>query len=104
MQEYEKAFNEIKAATKLNEIDDLVKKFCQAETKNYSRFTYVRDLIAENEELDEEINRIQKEITKLRSEQEAEEQHKEEMIAKFRDNIGGSTTGSASKRGQRSKE
>jgi len=53
--EYEKAFNSIKEMTQLSNIDELVEKFVKAEQQNYSLFTYVRDLISENDELDDEI-------------------------------------------------
>ena len=42
VQSYEEAFERIKEATGITEIDDLVSTFIEAEENNFSLFTYVR--------------------------------------------------------------
>lgn len=64
VQEYENAFNSIKDATQINDIDTLIEQFEKAENNNFSLLKYVENLSADIKELDEEINSVQKEIDK----------------------------------------
>ena len=66
VQEYEDAFNSIKTATNLKDIDQLVQEFEKAEKHNFSLFTYVKDLTTEMEDLEVEIRQIKEEIDKYK--------------------------------------
>jgi len=55
VKKYEKAFSDIKEKTGIEDNKLLVKKFEEAEVVNYSLFTYVKNLILENDRIDEEI-------------------------------------------------
>lgn len=66
VQQYEEAFNSIKQATQLNEIEDLVEEFVKAENHNFSLFKYVQELKEEMDELEEEIKKIKAEIDKYK--------------------------------------
>lgn len=47
VQQYEEAFNSIKQATQLNDIDELVEEFQKAEDHNFSLYEYVKELTGE---------------------------------------------------------
>ena len=68
VQEYENAFNSIKEATQINDIDTLIEQFEKAENNNFSLLKYVESLSADIKELDQEINSVQKEIDKYTTE------------------------------------
>jgi hypothetical protein len=55
---YEHAFQQIKEASGKNNIDDLVGLFVWREMRNFSRFSFIKDMIAENDQLDEDINKV----------------------------------------------
>lgn len=50
--------------------------FVKWETKIFSRFSFINDMIAENDKLDEEINQVEKEIEKYKRLNEEEEKLK----------------------------
>lgn len=83
VQQYEEAFNSIKAATHLNDIDELVNEFVKAEAHNQSLFLYVKDLTAEMDELEEEIKRIREEIDKYRGHGVNNENNREKILDKL---------------------
>lgn len=66
MQKYEEAFNSIKIGTNLNNIDQLVSEFVDAENLNISLYNYVKDLTMEMDTLESEIMTIKKDIEKFR--------------------------------------
>lgn len=73
MEQYETAFKQIKEASGKNNLDDLVDMFVKWETKIFSRFSFINDMIAENDKLDDEIATIEREIatyTKLNEDEE----------------------------------
>ena len=55
MQSFEEAFHQIKAATGIDNIDELVQTFIDAEDQNFSLFNYVNELNNEVEKLEEQI-------------------------------------------------
>ena len=83
VQQYEEAFNSIKAATHLNDIDQLVTEFVQAEDHNYSLYKYVGELTNEMDELEEEIKKIREEIDKYRGHGVNNENNREKILDKL---------------------
>lgn len=81
--EYEEAFNSIKTATKLNDIEQLVNEFEKAEKHNFSLFTYVKDLTAEMDDLEEEISKIKEEIDKYKGQGVNNENNREKILKKL---------------------
>ena len=57
-QSYEAAFQTIKEATGIEDIDLLVAKFIEVEDKNFALFNYVNELNNEIELLQEQINEV----------------------------------------------
>lgn len=57
-QSYEAAFQTIKEATGIEDIDLLVSKFIEVEDKNFALFNYVNELNNEIELLQEQINEV----------------------------------------------
>ena len=58
LQSYEAAFQTIKEATGIEDIDLLVAKFIEVEDKNFALFNYVNELNNEIELLQEQINEV----------------------------------------------
>ena len=58
LQSYEAAFQTIKEATGIEDIDLLVTKFIEVEDKNFALFNYVNELNNEIELLQEQINEV----------------------------------------------
>lgn len=69
LEEYEKAFTEIKKVTGINDIGELVKEFIAVEDRNFSLFNYVNEINNEIELHAEGIAELEKslEIKKLES-------------------------------------
>lgn len=83
VQQYEEAFNSIKAATHLNDIDELVNEFVKAEAHNFSLYTYVKDLTTEMDELEDDIKKIREEIDKYRGHGVNNENNREKILDKL---------------------
>ena len=83
VQQYEEAFNSIKAATHLNDIDQLVTEFVQAEDHNYSLYKYVGELTTEMDQLEDEIKRIREDIDKYRGHGVNNENNREKIMDKL---------------------
>lgn len=64
VEDYEEAFKQIKEATNIEDIKQLVEQFEEAETNNFSLLKYVESLSQEIKELDDEIKEIKQEIDK----------------------------------------
>jgi coiled-coil domain-containing protein 63/114 len=54
-QNFEEAFNRIKAATGVNDIEELVRTFIKNEDQNFSLFNYVNEQQNEIEKLEEQL-------------------------------------------------
>ena len=73
VEQYETAFKQIKEASGKESIKELVDLFVKWETKIYSRFSFINDMIAENDQLDEEILNAEREIEKVKRQMEEED-------------------------------
>ena len=58
VQSYEEAFEKLKEATEIEDIDLLVSKFIEVEDKNFALFNYVNELNNDIEILQEQINMV----------------------------------------------
>uniref|UniRef100_A0A6U8KRD6 ODAD1 central coiled coil region domain-containing protein n=1 Tax=Eutreptiella gymnastica TaxID=73025 RepID=A0A6U8KRD6_9EUGL len=65
-QNYEEAFNKIKAATNLSDINALVGRFLHSEDDNFSLFNYVNELNNEIEKLEDARNEIKAEMERVK--------------------------------------
>jgi len=66
-----------------------VKLFVKRETRNFSRYSYIKDMIAENDQLDKEINQVEAEIEmyKQQIQQETEVKHKKDTRLKVQPSL-----------------
>ena len=64
--DYEEAFEKIKEATNITNINELVARFEEAETNNFSLLKYVESLSIEIRELEDGIAEVQSEIDSLK--------------------------------------
>eukprot|EP00297_Palpitomonas_bilix_P000891 CAMPEP_0113874464 /NCGR_PEP_ID=MMETSP0780_2-20120614/4349_1 /TAXON_ID=652834 /ORGANISM="Palpitomonas bilix" /LENGTH=551 /DNA_ID=CAMNT_0000860241 /DNA_START=138 /DNA_END=1793 /DNA_ORIENTATION=+ /assembly_acc=CAM_ASM_000599 len=78
---YEEAFERIKEATGIADIDELVTTFIEAEDQNYALFNYVNELNSEIEKMDEQILEVQSDIDKYKG-QGAETENQRKKILK----------------------
>lgn len=62
VQQYGEAFEKIQTATGIQDIDELVTNFVDAEDKNFSLFNYINEMNQEIEKLEEQIADIKGEI------------------------------------------
>jgi len=81
VQNFEEAFNKIKAATGITDIDELVKTFIKNEDHNFSLFNYVNEQNNEVEKLDEQIQNLREEERKFAHES-GEDVHQHKQILK----------------------
>lgn len=78
VQNFEEAFNKIKAATGISDVDTLVRTFIKNEEHNFSLFNYVNEQNNEIEKLEESIAQLQDEEHKFAEESGQDvNQHKE---------------------------
>ena len=68
VQNFEEAFNRIKAATGISAIDELVRMFIKNEDQNFSLFNYVNEQTNEIEKLEEQVQALQDEQAKYTQE------------------------------------
>ena len=68
VQNFEEAFNRIKAATGISAIDELVRMFIKNEDQNFSLFNYVNEQTNEIEKLEEQVQLLQDEQAKYTQE------------------------------------
>lgn len=47
-------------------MDELVDLFVKREMRNFSRFSFIKDMIAENDKLDEDIAKVSADIEKCK--------------------------------------
>ena len=77
-QNFEEAFNKIKAATGITEVDELVRTFIKNEEHNFSLFNYVNEQNNEIEKYEEQIQLLKEEELKFAQESGNDvNQHKE---------------------------
>ena len=78
IQNFEEAFNKIKSATGVTDIDELVKTFIKNEDHNFSLFNYVNEQNNEVEKIEEQIQALREEERKYAAESgEDVQQHKQ---------------------------
>lgn len=81
VQNFEEAFNRIKAATGISAIDELVRMFIKNEDQNFSLFNYVNEQTNEIEKLSEQVQALQDEQAKYTQESgEDVTQHKQLVL------------------------
>merc|ERR1711934_1194912 len=68
VQNFEEAFNKIKAATGISDIEELVRTFIKNEDQNFSLFNYVNEQTNEIEKLEEQIQQLKDEEAKYAQE------------------------------------
>jgi len=77
-QNFEEAFNKIKAATGITEVDEVVRTFIKNEEHNFSLFNYVNEQNNEIEKYEEQIQQLKEEELKFAQESGNDvNQHKE---------------------------
>jgi hypothetical protein len=77
-QNFEEAFNKIKAATGITDLDELVRTFIKNEEHNFSLFNYVNEQNNEIEKYEEQIQALREEEMKFKQETGNDvNQHKE---------------------------
>jgi hypothetical protein len=81
VQNFEEAFNKIRAATGISDIEELVKTFISNEDHNFSLFNYVNEQNNEIEKLDEQIQMLREEERKFAFES-GEDVHQHKQILK----------------------
>ena len=67
LKEYQEAFKKIAESTKVEDIDELVKNFIEAEERNFSLNRFVEELTKESDELDDKIKDIKGEIEEYKN-------------------------------------
>jgi len=78
IQNFEEAFNKIKSATGVTDIDELVRTFIKNEDHNFSLFNYVNEQNNEVEKIEEQIQALREEERKYAAESgEDVQQHKQ---------------------------
>merc|ERR1719284_401686 len=68
VQNFEEAFNKIKAATGISDIEELVRTFIKNEDQNFSLFNYVNEQTNDIEKLEEQIQQLKEEEQKYAQE------------------------------------
>lgn len=91
IESYEEAFQTIKEATCIDDIDRLVTKFIEVEDKNFALFNYVNELNNEIELLQEQINENQGEIEKFKSEEVEMATHRKALLMDLENSLSSCT-------------
>ena len=79
LKEYQQAFDRILKATGAKNIDELVMNFIEAEERNFTLSKYVNELTQENENLDDEIAQIKKDIEWYRNQGLGEDNERKKL-------------------------
>jgi chromosome segregation ATPase len=87
VQSYEEAFERIKQATGITEIDQLVSTFIHAEEQNFSLFNYVNELNTDIERLEEQIAEIKGEIEKYKGQGVNTENQRKKILKDLEDKL-----------------
>ena len=84
IQSYEAAFEQIKEATDIEDLQLLVGKFIETEDKNFALFNYVNELNNEIELLQEHIGDIQMDMDKFKQEAVDMDEQREIILEKLK--------------------
>mmetsp|Transcript_12925 Transcript_12925/g.33232 ORF Transcript_12925/g.33232 Transcript_12925/m.33232 type:complete len:540 (-) Transcript_12925:7-1626(-) len=87
VQSFEEAFQQIKAATGIDNIDELVQTFIDAEDQNFSLFNYVNELNNEVEKLEEQIAEIKGEIEKYKGQGGQNDRQRKKLLKDLEDRL-----------------
>jgi len=87
VQAYEDAFNKIKSATGISDIDELVKTFVNAEEHNYSLYNNVNELNGQVETLEGEIGELKTEIDKYRGQNMSTDNQRKRILEELEDKL-----------------
>jgi hypothetical protein len=81
VQSFEEAFEKIKAATEINDIEELVTTFINAEEKNFSLFNYVNARNSEIEKLEEVVADQRVELNSYKSQGGSQASQRERIVS-----------------------
>lgn len=87
VQSLEEAVQQIKAATGIDNIDELVQTFIDAEDQNFSLFNYVNELNNEVEKLEEQIADIKAEIEKYKGQGGQNDRQRKKLLKDLEDRL-----------------
>jgi coiled-coil domain-containing protein 63/114 len=87
VQSFEEAFLQIKGATGIDNIDELVQTFIDAEDQNFSLFNYVNELNNEVEKLEEQIADIKSEIEKYKGQGGQNDRQRKKLLKDLEDRL-----------------
>ena len=87
VQSFEEAFQQIKAATGIDNIEELVQTFIDAEDQNFSLFNYVNELNNEVEKLEEQIAEIKTEIEKYKGQGGQNDRQRKKLLKDLEDRL-----------------
>jgi len=85
VQRFEEAFENLKEATGLKNIDELVQTFLEAEEQNFKLFNFLNELNQEEEKLVEEVNKISAEAVEVAC--AGDQPEKQELRRKHEDQL-----------------
>ena len=83
----EDSFDQIKQATGISNIEEIVTTFIKAEEQNYSLYNYVNMLGTETVQLEESNEEIKEQINKIKERGELSEQEKNNLIQSLEDEL-----------------
>lgn len=87
VQSFEEAFQQIKQATGIDNIDELVQAFIDAEDQNFSLFNYVNELNNEVEKLEEQITEIRADIEKYKGQGGQNDRQRKKLLKDLEDRL-----------------
>ena len=79
LKEYQEAFDRILKATGAKNIDELISNFIEAEERNFTLSKYVNELTQENEQLDDQIVKVKKQIEWYRNQGLGEDNERKKL-------------------------
>jgi preprotein translocase subunit SecA len=80
VQNFEEAFNKIKSATGISDIEELVRTFIKNEDHNFSLFNYVNEQNNEVEKLEEQIQALRELIAEVKGEYDSVVKQDEQQV------------------------
>mmetsp|Transcript_34637 Transcript_34637/g.43729 ORF Transcript_34637/g.43729 Transcript_34637/m.43729 type:complete len:523 (-) Transcript_34637:275-1843(-) len=89
--DYEAEFKKIQEATGMDDIDEIVAKFNNAEEKNFSLFNYVNDLNSEIERLELRISETKSEIEKYKGQGVSTDTQRKKMLRQLEERLARTT-------------
>jgi len=87
VQSFEEAFEKIKAATEINDIDELVTTFIDAEEKNFSLFNFVNGQNSDIERVEEEIGALKQECDNFKNQGGSQESQRRKIVSDLEEKL-----------------